>query len=152
MRWGQVYYISLFITNYQKSVSANLLTKRAMPGVRTEDRAVQIYRCKFQSAIASHEHTADSHLQSGRSAAVAREFAISPKTVRDIWNHVTWKSATYPFWPTATAQYRTPASESFGSPREYFDGDEKVSKYVPWTHHLHQFWNHFCSTLSKNKK
>jgi hypothetical protein len=35
----------------------------------------------------------------GQSTAVALKFNISFKTVKDIWQHKTWKHATYHLWP-----------------------------------------------------
>jgi hypothetical protein len=34
----------------------------------------------------------------GQSEKIARMFKVSPKTVRDIWNHITWKYATSTLW------------------------------------------------------
>jgi hypothetical protein len=67
--------------------------------VLSEALAVEIYKCKFQGAGKQAKP-----VRRGRSSAVARMFDISPKTVRDIWNHVSWKYATYPFWPSAPIQ------------------------------------------------
>jgi hypothetical protein len=38
----------------------------------------------------------------GPSGEIARIYKISPKAVRDIWNHVTWKYATNPLWVTTS--------------------------------------------------
>jgi hypothetical protein len=61
----------------------------------TEAVAVQIYKCKL----------ADQEIQLQtvyrRPCEVARLYRCSPKIVRDIWNHVTWKYATKHLWSTA---------------------------------------------------
>ena len=36
--------------------------------------------------------------ESARSRAVGARYGISAKTVRDIWNRVTWTAATEPLW------------------------------------------------------
>ena len=35
---------------------------------------------------------------SGKSAEIARMHNVSPKAIRDIWNHHTWKKATRHLW------------------------------------------------------
>ena len=64
--------------------------------VLSEALAVEIYKYKFKTASTSSEP--NGIYCRGRSAAVARIFDISPKTVRDIWNHVSWKYATHQLW------------------------------------------------------
>ena len=45
----------------------------------------------------------------GPSAAIARIYNVSPKAVRDIWNHITWKYATSHLWNNekSASDYKT---------------------------------------------
>jgi hypothetical protein len=36
---------------------------------------------------------------SGSSVPVAKYYNVSPKAIRDIWNHITWKNVTRQVWP-----------------------------------------------------
>ena len=39
------------------------------------------------------------HMKRGKSSRLAEKYGVSPKTIRDIWSHRTWKEVTKPFWP-----------------------------------------------------
>ena len=57
--------------------------------VLTEEKAVEIYTCKLDKS--------ESFLR-GLSVPVSQVFAVSPKTVRDIWSGRTWAYATCEMW------------------------------------------------------
>jgi hypothetical protein len=61
--------------------------------VLSESLAVEVYRFKQ-----TFDTDANASKAKGRSSVVGRLFNISPKTVRDIWNHITWKYATHHLW------------------------------------------------------
>ena len=68
----------------------------------TEETAVEIYRCKIKclgspSSFKSLLEPIKSRLK-GQSTPVAGQFGVSPKTIRDIWNHRTWVHATEALW------------------------------------------------------
>jgi hypothetical protein len=62
------------------------LTRRI---ILSEENARQIYECK-QALAGSNAR--------GVSSQVALFYNVSPKTVRDIWNRITWKFATCHLW------------------------------------------------------
>jgi hypothetical protein len=64
--------------------------------VLTEEKAVDIYKCKInQSELALR----------GLSVPVSQAFAVSPKTVRDIWSGRTWAYATCELWTDEVRPY-----------------------------------------------
>jgi hypothetical protein len=68
--------------------------------VLTKDQAVEIYKVKLDLNHGYGDRM-DAMKSRNRSVPVARHYNVSPKTVRDIWNHVSWKHATYPIWSDA---------------------------------------------------
>jgi hypothetical protein len=69
--------------------------------ILSESQAVEIYRIKLDVLITCPEGEwtkSPSTRISGKSVDIGRLFNVSPKTVRDIWNHVTWKYATCHLW------------------------------------------------------
>ena len=64
--------------------------------VLTEAQAVEIYSCKLRLLDASERGEVKLR---GQSTAVGEKFSISSKTVKDIWQHKTWKYATFHLWP-----------------------------------------------------
>jgi hypothetical protein len=63
--------------------------------------AVQIYQHKlsliqpkcFKSCLLS-----DASRMRGASAKLSRQYGVSPKAIRDIWNHKSWVKATIHLW------------------------------------------------------
>ena len=53
----------------------------------TAKNAVEIYKMK-------------KHKTPKSAASMAAKYSVTPKAVRDIWTHVTWTTATWPFWTT----------------------------------------------------
>ncbi len=69
--------------------------------VLTRENAIEIYTHKLlmlQASNDKNEYARDSAPLRGRSGSLSEEFHISAKTVRDIWNHRTWKRATCHLW------------------------------------------------------
>ena len=64
---------------------------RADRGSLTAKNAVEIYKMK------KHE---TSKCAASMAASMAAKYSVTPKAVRDIWTHVTWTTATWPFWTT----------------------------------------------------
>lgn len=40
----------------------------------------------------------ESELLRGKASVIAKQYGVSPKTIRDIWNHKTWYEATFRLW------------------------------------------------------
>ncbi len=38
------------------------------------------------------------HALHGKSDSLAKKFGVSPKTIRDVWSHRTWRDVTMPMW------------------------------------------------------
>ena len=81
---------------HQRIVDAAIPSHIHRGVVLTEDLAVEIY--KYKVAPANVDSTVDGFKNWGNSTHVSQLFDVSPKTVRDIWNHVTWKYCTFPLW------------------------------------------------------
>ena len=64
-------------------------------------QVVEIYKHKLcllePNSFESCLQTAESRIK-GQSGRIAGMFGVSPKTVRDIWNHRTWAYATHHLW------------------------------------------------------
>jgi hypothetical protein len=70
--------------------------------VLSESHAVEIYKIKLAFELSgpvgeSRQQSPSSRIK-GKSADIGRVYNVSPKTVRDVWNHVTWKYATCHLW------------------------------------------------------
>jgi hypothetical protein len=64
--------------------------------ILSEELAVEIYKCKLNLARAGENSFGE--IVKGSSAVIAKCYDVSPKTVRDIWNCITWKYATCHLW------------------------------------------------------
>ncbi len=62
----------------------------------TTDRPTQIYEAR--PAANEDGCSVCGQSESARSTEVAERFGISAKTVRDIWNRLTWIDATQTLW------------------------------------------------------
>ena len=63
--------------------------------------AVEIYKCKLALHAPSSSMSCFQSWEKrvrGQSARVSPRFGVSPKTIRDIWNHKTWVHATCHLW------------------------------------------------------
>ena len=74
--------------------------RKAFTGILlTENLAVCIYREKLRLIGGDEDSFEDSRLRiKGKSKQVALKYAVSPKTIRDIWARRTWGVATMPLW------------------------------------------------------
>jgi hypothetical protein len=72
--------------------------------VLSEELAVEIYKHKLVPSDKNGK------MLKGRSATVAKFYNVSPKAIRDIWNHKTWKYATFHIWSGTFG----PATTKFG--------------------------------------
>jgi hypothetical protein len=70
--------------------------RRTGTTILTAIQAEEIYACKIK--FSSQEIDDTWKCAKGQSKNVARTYHVSPKTVRDIWNHITWKYATCHLW------------------------------------------------------
>jgi hypothetical protein len=61
--------------------------------VLTADQAQEIYKVK----LALQKQNRGKKIR-GQSVQIAKMYRVSPKTVRDIWNHTTWKPVTHQLW------------------------------------------------------
>jgi hypothetical protein len=66
--------------------------------ILTEEQAVEIYQIKL-TLNEEGNILAKNWRSRSSSAPVARHYQVSPKTIRDIWNRITWKYATSHLWP-----------------------------------------------------
>jgi hypothetical protein len=69
--------------------------------VLNESLAVEIYQYKLAFSAPSSPVSCFQSLERrirGQSARVSSEFGVSPKTIRDVWNHKTWVHATNHLW------------------------------------------------------
>jgi hypothetical protein len=76
----------------------------------TAEQAEEIYVCKL--ALLKGRNGSP---ERGQSLHVSRIFQVSPKAVRDIWNHRTWKIATQHLW-RSIAPFRNGAFHSNSTP------------------------------------
>jgi hypothetical protein len=67
-----------------------LLEEHRHRAVLTQDQAIVIYTIR--------ETTSCFGYQSLKSASLAKQFNVSPKTIRDIWNRRTWANETRHLW------------------------------------------------------
>jgi len=69
--------------------------KRKYGVVLTSKQVMDIYSVKLQ-LLNNYRATllSDGYGSRGMSSSVAKQFGVSPKTVRDIWNRRTWRCAT----------------------------------------------------------
>ncbi len=61
--------------------------------ILTAQQAIEIYKLKPQLCATSCHTKAR-----GQSIPIAEQYGVSPKTIRDIWNHRTWAVATKPLY------------------------------------------------------
>ena len=61
--------------------------------ILSADQVLEIYKCKL--AIEKHNNGIRAR---GISVSVSRMYQVSPKTIRDIWNHITWRPVTGHLW------------------------------------------------------
>jgi hypothetical protein len=61
--------------------------------ILTTDQVLEIYNCKL--ACETHNGIKTPR---GLSVSVSRLYQVSPKAIRDIWNHITWKRVTCHLW------------------------------------------------------
>jgi hypothetical protein len=61
----------------------------------TESLAIEIYRLKH---TANDQRSKTPGAKCLKPGDIAEMFQVTPKAVRDIWNHVTWKYATKHLW------------------------------------------------------
>ena len=61
--------------------------------VLTADQALEIYKVK----LALQKQNRGVKIR-GQSVQLAAMYRVSPKTVRDKWNHTTWKPVTHQLW------------------------------------------------------
>ncbi len=69
--------------------------------VLNNELAVEIYKCKLAFVAPSSSIACFQSLERrarGQSALISSRFGVSPKTIRDIWNHKTWAHATNHLW------------------------------------------------------
>jgi hypothetical protein len=99
-----------------------MLSPRAL---LTEAEAVEIYSYKLCSG--------NDLLLTGRTTSLSRKYNISPKAIRDIWNHRTWRRATRHMW---TAENPTPMAarkqkKSVDRIETHASVDQKQRAYPP---------------------
>ena len=91
---GRIIVSTMHTTKYQSN-------NRKYGVVLTAKDVVEIYRCKLQFSVPvtfkSSLFGIDSRTK-GQSSRVAKQFGVSPKTIRDIWNKRTWTCATAHLW------------------------------------------------------
>ena len=69
--------------------------------ILSSELAQEIYRYKVDFVPSSFKSCLQASLGRtlrGESGKVAKKYGVSPKTVRDIWNHKSWVNATEHLW------------------------------------------------------
>ena len=61
--------------------------------ILSADQVLEIYKCK----LAMEQYNNGIRVR-GYSVSISRMYKVSPKSVRDIWNHITWKPVTCHLW------------------------------------------------------
>jgi hypothetical protein len=74
--------------------------------VLTSDQAEEIYKCKL-----ALERRSGGAKNRGQSVHVGKIYKVSPKTIRDIWNHITWRPTTCHLWRDGDACSQIPYLE-----------------------------------------
>jgi hypothetical protein len=87
----------------------------------TEASAQDIYREKLQLEEGGVK-TSGARIK-GPSSEIARLYNVSPKTVRDIWNRVTWKYATSHLWNTSHPEENTSVEQAVVGILSFFGFD-----------------------------
>jgi hypothetical protein len=66
----------------------------------TEEQAMEIYMHKVASISSGQYSTSPINelAMKGQSAPLAKQYGVSPKTIRDIWNRRTWAYVTIQLW------------------------------------------------------
>mmetsp|Transcript_7369 Transcript_7369/g.22515 ORF Transcript_7369/g.22515 Transcript_7369/m.22515 type:complete len:234 (+) Transcript_7369:82-783(+) len=87
--------------------------------ILTAEQAVEIFKLK--------EFISDG--TKGASVPIARQYGVSPKTIRDIWNRRTWMDATVPFLSDEDAKLQEMSSKKMmGRPSGIRNTKPKVPK------------------------
>ena len=76
--------------------------KPDMSGIRkgpilSTEQVVEIYKIKLAMRSKNND-LSEKWRKRSNSNLVSRRYQVSPKAIRDIWNHITWKKITSPFW------------------------------------------------------
>ena len=84
--------------------------------VLTANDVVEIYRCKLHLSIPVTFKSSLFGIEArtrGQSSRVAKQFGVSPKTIRDIWNRRTWTQTTAHLWSDEATSIPTPVNLDF---------------------------------------
>ena len=123
------------------SARTSIVTRRG--AVLSEELAAELYMHKLAKLNGVEIHARGS-LASGQglkgsSMAVAQMYNVSPKTVRDIWNHKTWKYATWHMWSQTEVDQIAISSFAIhkrpGRPKGSRDGKPRQRRSEPINNH-----------------
>jgi hypothetical protein len=92
--------------------------------VLTPDKVLEIYKCKL--AFEKHNNGIRAR---GLSVSVSSMYKVSPKAIRDIWNHITWKPVTCHLWQNdVDRRNTTPENSSLSaSPGCFLERNVRIS-------------------------
>jgi hypothetical protein len=104
--------------------------------------AVEIYKCKLafdapSSSVSFFQSRGERARGRGQSARVSSRFGVSPKTIRDVWNHKTWAHATNHLWTQPPDGSPVSSAERFGQIKPSTHSLMNLSlQFRPRTDHL----------------
>ena len=87
-----------FITKSPSKMSVTAKKKRI---VLNKETAIEIYQHKIRLMVPmSYKQCLQSWKESirGESSKLAKQYGVSPKTVRDVWNRKSWTEVTMSLW------------------------------------------------------
>jgi hypothetical protein len=68
-----------------------------------QQQAIEIYQFRSGTPHPLRHY----HFLTGKASAIARAYNVSPKAIRDIWNHRTWRAETRHMWTSDDAQRKS---------------------------------------------
>ena len=97
----------------------------------TTDQVLEIYKCKL-----AFEKYNNGIRTRGLSVSVSRMYQVSPKTIRDIWNHITWKPVTCHLWRSDMEFFNEAARDSPPTPRHLCCHNDNVMRIFVAPHFI----------------
>ncbi len=79
--------------------------------ILTSALAVEIYLLKYVEIKEPWQFANNGCKTRGGSSIIAARYGVSPKAIRDIWNHKSWAKATCHFWDRGTIRVESPPED-----------------------------------------
>jgi len=100
-----------FETSAESDVSGGEQRRKSWSVSLDEELAIEIYACRPRNAGSKYGSMAEA-------VRLGEKHGVSPKTIRDIWNHKSWVRVTRAYWTQAEALAYVPRRHRPSSPRE----------------------------------